>query len=204
MSRLFLLFAITFSVAIASAASAQPRKPIGRAPSGESEAGRTAMPERALLIPDSAAFNAAFNTLWPLVQPEVTVRERVQKRFKRTIRNLKTRGVDTVAAYTALMQNVDTSVEYNLLRTAFARAKFTPEDLRSLATFYKSPVGRKYLDAQSSIADARSSEIDRYVQRLFNSVITPMMKPKEAKPMQMPAPATDSTEHVATDTVRHP
>jgi hypothetical protein len=197
MSRSLLLFTIVITVAVATNVLAQPGKPVGRAPSGEAAAGRTAQPAPALVIPDSAAFMAAFNSLWPLVQPEITVRERVEKRFKRSLKNLKARGVDTTAAHDSLMASIDTTVDYALMRTALVRAKFTTEDVRALATFYRSAVGRKYLEAQQAITDARSVEVDRYVQRLFNSVVTPLMRPKETvKLVPLPQPELDSTQHV--------
>lgn len=120
----------------------------------------------------------------------------MEKRFRRVAHTYAERGVDSVTAYNSVMTALDTTIERQLYRAALLQQGFTTEDVRMLTAFFRSATGKKLMAGDRALADARDVDIEKYVGRLFSSVMTPMMKPRastEGKITPMPIGAKSTT-----------
>ena len=170
MKYLFILTSVLF---LTSAASAQVRRPMGNLPPG-----RTLGHESTERYADSAAFEEAFKELYPLIKPTPTIRERTEIMFDRMVRMYKARGVDSAAAHDSVMKVIDPEMDRKLIYDVY-RGAFTAKEISALATFFKSPVGKHYLEVEDRIVEGRTRMIEQYVTRTISSTVMPMEKPME-------------------------
>jgi hypothetical protein len=138
---------------------------------------------------DSAKFVAAFKELYPSIKQTPGIRERAEQSFQQMSRMFKARGVDSAAAYDSVMKKIDPGMDEKLMFDAY-RKEFTADEIKSLTTFVKSPIGKHYLEVEGRLSAARN-QTSSYIQRTIQSTIQPMMKPIErpaARPGQPGAP----------------
>ena len=136
--------------------------------------------------PDSVEFNKAFEEFYPLVQPKESVMKRVTDQFIRLIPSYKARGVDSAAAYKALMKAVDTNHDHQFMYVEYRRI-FSAEELKAYTQFLKTPTGKKVLESQMNIARA-SVEPSGYATQIVSRTIAPMAHVPDAPPHGMMPP----------------
>jgi len=151
---------------------AQVKKPTEHLPAGRTVAVKTVKPVYA----DSVQFNKAFAALYPLLKPTPTITERAEITFSRMGRMLKARGVDSTAAHDSLLKALDPTMDRKILFDTY-RSAFTAKELESLVAFFKTPVGKHYLEIENRLLDARSHSLDQYVQRTISMTVVPLEKP---------------------------
>jgi hypothetical protein len=177
-----MLFRISATVLVLSLISVctglsqvKPRTPASERP------GRTVLPlPKTQMLPDSAHFVQAFSALWPLMKPQQSIRTIAERRFRLSARSLLSHNVDTGAAYATVRTALDTNIDRTILMVTFIREGFTADDLSALAAFWRTPAGEKFRSSEQRLFEARNSELEKYVQRLFQSVVAPLMKPVDA------------------------
>ena len=127
--------------------------------------------------PDSVEFKKEFAELYPLIKPVPGVKERAETQFERMSRMFKSRGIDSAKAYDSVMKEIDPKKDEEILFDTY-RADFSAEELKGLVTFFKTPVGKHYLEVEQHLIMARS-EVDSYVGRTVQHIIGTMAKPVE-------------------------
>jgi Uncharacterized protein conserved in bacteria (DUF2059) len=132
---------------------------------------------------DSVQFKEDFKELYPFIRPTPNVKERAQTMIGKMAPMLKSRGIDSVKAYDTAMKALDLSIDEKLLFDAY-RAEFSADELKPLATFFKTPVGKHYLEVEAHLVAARSTAIDQYIAGTIYHSVMPMMKPGGGPGMQ--------------------
>ncbi len=135
---------------------------------------------------DSAAFNAAFAELYPLIRPTPNVRETAEQMLSRMGPVFKIRHIDSTQAFDTAMQAIDPNMDKKILFDAY-RAQFSATEIKELAHFFKTPVGRHYLEVELPLAFARTNELQQQIAQTIYRALAPMMKTaaekrSEAKP----------------------
>ena len=184
MKHIITVLSIVF---ISSAAFAQrPGMPPGPPGSHPAHPMMPSAPALKASYPDSTAFNAAFKELLPLIRPTPNVKERAQDMLDRMSRMFKARGVDSVKAYDSVMKGIDPSMDEKILFTAY-RAQFSAEEIKEMIPFFKSAVGKHYLEVENHLFGARNGEIDSYVRTTVNKIVMPMGKKPDTPPSMKPS-----------------
>jgi hypothetical protein len=134
---------------------------------------------KALSTADSAKLKAAFKELYSSIRPAQTMKERTDMALRRMDRMFKMQGIDSAKAHDSVMAAINMNQDEALLFNAYADA-FTADEIKSLATFFKTPAGKHYLEVEPRLIGAKS-QVDQYIQRTVNMVTMPMRKPVEHK-----------------------
>lgn len=135
---------------------------------------------------DSAKLKAAFKELFPLIRPTPTVKERAEMNLKRMSRMFTMQGIDSAKAHDSVMAAINPNEDEVLLYNAYAE-NFSPDELKSLATFFKTPAGKHYLEVEQRLINGRQ-QVEQYINRTISMVTAPMRKPTERKPGAPGAP----------------
>src|ERR1041385_4725830 len=128
---------------------------------------------------DSAKLKAAFKELYPLIRPVQTIKEHAESSLLTRERMFKMQGVDSAKAHDSVMAVLDPTMDEKLYFDTYA-ANFTPEEMKALATFFKAPGGRHFLEVEPRLGTARA-QVDQYINRTITIVTNPMRKPIERR-----------------------
>jgi hypothetical protein len=164
----------------------RPAKPEGGEPGRTMKASRGSG-KLAATYADSTEFNKAFDELYAIIKPTVTVKDRAEKIFLSQTRTFARTGVDSAKAYEAVMKAVDPKLDHQLIYTTY-RAQLTAEELRGWVSFLKTPAGKKILEVGEKLLAADDRLIESQVRRSVNTAIAPLRQPKLPK-TQEAAPA---------------
>jgi hypothetical protein len=133
---------------------------------------------------DTAKLKAAFKELYPLIRPTPSIKERTEQALHRMDRMFKMQGVDSAKAWDSVMKAINPSQDEEILYNVYSE-NFTPEELKSLATFFKTPTGKHYLEVDQRLSAAHQ-QTEQYIMRTINMVTAPMRKPTERRPPGAP------------------
>jgi hypothetical protein len=192
----YLVLALSLFVGTSAMAQEDQAAPKSRKPTKEhsarpegGEPGRTMKPSRgagklAASYADSTEFNKAFDDLYMIIKPTVTVQERADKIFMSQTRSFTRTGVDSAKAYEAVMKAIDPTLDRQLIYSAY-RAQLTAEELRGWIAFLKTPAGKKILEVGDKLLAADDRLIESQVRRAVNTAIAPLRQPKTPKTQEL-------------------